>query len=516
MRPIWKTNWNQRVGCALRARPAFGGNLTARGAHGPPFRAGSLSCKNPPRRGSAIISLIALRVPWEPSRSVNPAAKPYYRQLYFWVMIGMLLGILVGFLSPAKSPRQILLFGNQFDFAGTDLKPLSDAFIRLIRMMITPIIFTTVVIGIAGMGNLKRLGRIGFKAVVYFQVVTTFALLLGWTVAAVFQPGAGMNVEVAALNVKDIQQTLTAAQQPHSIGAYLLNIIPDSIFGAFAKGDILQVLFVSVLFGIAMAGLGEGNQRVILALQQVSKALMRMIAMIIKLAPVAVFSAMSFTISKWGIEALIHQARIMACVYGSCLGFVLICLGLLLRLNGLSIFKFLTYIRDELFIVFGTASSESVLPRLMTKLENLGCSKSLVGLVLPAGYTMNLAGSSIYLTLGALFIAQATNMPLTFGQELIVFLVCLITSKSAAAVVGSAFITLAATLASMKTIPVEGIVLILGVDWFMAQARAMTNLVGNGVATIVVAKWENEFDATRARMVLNGEMAERADEKGAG
>ncbi len=447
---------------------------------------------------------------------MNPAAKPFHRQLYFWVLIGMLLGIGVGYLAPAAAPRQFSFFGEELTFAGTDLKPVSDAFIRLIRMMITPIIFTTVVIGIAGMGNLKRLGRIGIKALIYFEVMTTLALVLGWGVAALLRPGAGMNVDAAALNVKDIQQTLTVAQQHHGLVAFVLNIIPESIFGAFAKGEILQVLFVSVLFGVAMASLGEANQRIILALQQVSKALMRMIAMIIKLAPLAVFSAMSFTISKWGIDSLVHQARIMACVYGSCIGFIVLCLGVLLRLNGLSIFKFIAYIREELFIVFGTASSEPVLPRMMAKLEHLGCSKSLVGLVLPAGYTMNLDGTSIYLTMGALFIAQATNTSLTFGQEFAVLIVCLITSKGAAAVVGSAFITLAATLASMKTIPVEGMVLVLGVDWFMAQARAMTNLVGNGVATIVIAKWENEFDAPRARRVLNGEISERAEEKSGG
>ena len=429
----------------------------------------------------------------------------FHQQLYFRVLVGMLLGILVGYLTPEKSPVEFSLFGRDYGFTGTDLKPLSDAFIRVIRMMIAPIIFTTVVIGIAGMGTLKRLGRIGLKSALYFEVMTTLALILGWVVAAVLKPGAGMNVDVATLNVKDIQQTLSTAQHYDGLVAFLLHIIPETIVGAFARGEILQVLFVSVLFGVAMASIGDGNQRVILALEQISKALMRMIAMIIKLAPLAVFAAMSFTISKWGLEALIHQAKIMACVYGSCLAFVLICLGLLLRFNGINIFKFLNYVREELFIVFGTASSEPVLPRMMAKLENLGCSKSLVGLVLPAGYTFNLDGTSIYLTMGALFIAQATNTPLTFGQQFAVLIVCLLTSKGAATVVGSAFITLAATLSSMKTIPVEGMVLILGVDWLMAQARAMTNMVGNGVATIIVAKWENEFDAERAKRVLNGE-----------
>jgi aerobic C4-dicarboxylate transport protein len=433
-----------------------------------------------------------------------PATKRYYQQTYFWVLVGMLLGIAVGYVTPEKAPWNFTFFGHDYHFTGTDLKPLSDAFIRLIRMMITPIIFTTVVIGITGMGGLKRLGRIGIKSLLYFEVMTTFALILGWIIAETLRPGAGMNVDVRALDVKDIQQTLAAAQQHSSILSFVLNIIPDSIFGAFARGDILQVLFVSILFGIALATLGDANQRVVAALRQVSAALMRMIAMIIKLAPLAVFAAMSFTISKWGLESLIHQAKIMGCLYAACLSFIFICLGLLLRVNGLNIFKLVAYLRDEIFIILGTGSSEPVLPQLMLKLERLGCSKPLVGLVLPAGYTMNLDGSSMYLTMGALFIAQATNTPLTFGQEFAVLVVCLITSKGTAAVVGSAFIALAATLSSMNTIPVQGMVLILGVDWFMAQARASTNMVGNAVATVIVAKWENEFDSERARRVLDG------------
>jgi aerobic C4-dicarboxylate transport protein len=433
-----------------------------------------------------------------------PPPRPYYRQLYFWVLVGMLLGIVIGYAAPEKSPLRFTLFGHGFEFAGTDLKPISDAFIRLIRMMITPIIFTTVVVGIAGMGSLKRLGRIGFKALIYFEIVTTFALTIGWFVAGWFKPGAGMNIDVAALNVKDIESTLSAASHPAGLVPFLLNIIPDSMVGAFARGETLQALFISVLFGIAMAGLGDANRRVIGALELVAKALMRMVALIIKVAPLAVLAAMSFTISKWGLDSLKHQAKIMGCVYGTCVIFVVVCLGLLLRFNGVNIFKFLRYFREELFIVFGTASSESVLPRMMTKLEHLGCAKSLVGLVLPAGYTFNLDGTSVYLTMGALFIAQATNTPLTFGQEFAVLIVCLLTSKGAATVVGSAFITLAATLSSMKTIPVEGMVLILGVDWLMAQARSMTNMVGNGVATIIVARWENAFDAGRAQHVLNG------------
>ena len=431
--------------------------------------------------------------------------KRLHQQLYFWVFVGMVGGVVVGYLTPASSPVAFTLFGSTYHFTGTDLKPLSDAFIRMIRMMIAPIIFTTVVVGLAGLGNLKRLGRIGFKSLIYFEVMTTVALIIGWVVAATLRPGAGMNIDVAALNVSDIQQTLATAQQHHGFVEYLLNVIPDTFVGAFAKGDILQALFISVLFGIAMASLGEANRPVVVALEQTARGLMGMIGMIIKFAPLAVFGAMSFTISKWGLESLKHQFKIMMCVYGTCLFFVLVCLGLLLRYNGLNIFKFLRYIREELIIVFGTASSEPVLPRMMVKLEHLGCAKPLVGLVLPAGYTFNLDGTSVYLTMGALFIAQATNTHLTFGQEFGVLIVCLLTSKGAATVVGSAFITLAATLSTMKTIPVEGMVLVLGVDWLMAQARAMTNMVGNGVATIIVSKWENGFDAERAQRVLDGE-----------
>ena len=414
--------------------------------------------------------------------------KSFYSHLYFWVLVGMVLGIFVGHFMPQ---------------VGIELKPLGDGFIRLIRMVIAPIIFTTVVVGMAGMGNLKRVGRIGLKAFVYFEVMTTLALVLGWLVVKIFQPGVGMNADTSHLNIADLQHTLSAAKTHQTVTDFLLNIIPKTIVGAFAEGEILQVLFFSVLFGIAISGLGEANRTVIHALDQVSKALMRMIAMIIKMAPLAVFGAMSFTISKFGLGSLISLGKLMACIYLTCICFVVFCLGTLLRLNGISIWKFLRYLRDELFIVFGTASSESVFPRMMAKLENLGCSKPLVGLVLPSGYTFNLDGTSIYLTMGALFIAQATNTHLTFGQEFAVLIICLLTSKGAAAVVGSAFITLAATLSSLHTIPVEGMVLILGVDWFMAEARAMTNLVGNGVATVVIARWENELDAERALAVLD-------------
>jgi aerobic C4-dicarboxylate transport protein len=415
--------------------------------------------------------------------------KKFYSHLYFWVLVAMALGVLNGECLP------------QF---AIQLKPLSDAFIRLIRMMIAPIIFTNVVVGIAGMNSLKRVGRIGVKAFIYFEVMTTLALVLGWVVAEVFQPGTGMNADIAKLNIADLQSTLDSGQAHHGVVEFLLNIIPKTVVGAFADGEILQVLFFSVLFGVAIAGVGETNRAVIHALDQISKALMRMIAMIIKVAPLAVFGAMSFSVAKLGLASLIPLAKLMACIYLTCLCFVVFGLGSLLQLNGLSIWKFLKYMRDELFIVFGTASSESVFPRVIAKLENLGCSRPLVGIVVPASYSFNLDGSSIYLTMGALFIAQATNTHLSFGQQAAVLLVCLLTSKGTAAVVGSAFITLTATLASMHTIPVEGMLLILSVDWFMAQARAMTNMVGAGVATVVIARWENEFDQARAVAVLNG------------
>ncbi len=417
--------------------------------------------------------------------------KPFHSQLYFWVLIGMLLGIFTGYCFP------------QF---GVKLKPLGDGFIRLIRMMIAPIIFTTVVVGIAGMGNLKRVGRIGLKSFLYFEGMTTLALILGWVVVKVVQPGAGMNADLSRLNPGELQVTLASARAHESIAAFLLNIIPKTLVGAFAEGEILQVLFISVLFGIAMSGVGAANRGVLDALEQISKALMGMISMVIKLAPVAVYGSMSFTIAKFGIVSLKPLASLLACVYLTCACFVIVCLGTLLWLNGLSIWKFLAYVRDELFIVFGTASSEPVLPRMMAKLEALGCSRPLVGIVLPSGYSFNLDGTSIYLTMGALFIAQAANLKLSFGQELAVLGTCILTSKGAAAVVGSAFITLAATLSSMHSIPVEGMVLILGVDWFMAEARAMTNMVGNGVATIIVARWENEFDVQKAAAVLGGEV----------
>jgi aerobic C4-dicarboxylate transport protein len=413
--------------------------------------------------------------------------KSLLRHLYVQVLIGIVLGVLVGFLFPRF---------------GVELKVVADGFIKLIRMMVAPIIFTSVVVGMAGLGNLKRVGRIGLKSLFYFEVMTTLALVLGFLVVKGFQPGAGVNADLTKLDAKDVATYVTKAHD-QSVAGFFLNIIPKTMVGAFAEGDIIQVLFVSVFFGLALASLGESNRPVIHALDQVNHALMKMIAIIIRLAPLAAFASIAFTISKFGLPVIISLGKLLACVYLSCLGFIIVGLGLLLKANGVSLWKFLKYIREEIFIVLGTASSESVFPRMIAKMEGLGCSKPVVGLVLPAGYSFNLDGSSIYLTIGALYIAQATNTHLTLWQELAILAVSVITSKGAAAVVGSAFITLAATLSSMGTIPVEGMALIIGVDQLLASARATTNLIGNGTATIVIARWEKEFDDKKAAGVLD-------------
>lgn len=410
-----------------------------------------------------------------------------FRHLYFQVLLAIVLGGVVGYLYPE--------FAKQ-------LKPLGDAFIKLIRMVVAPIIFTTVVLGIAGMSDLKRIGRIGLKAFIYFEVMTTLALVIGWVVVKSFEPGVGINATLSDEDAARIQPYVTGTRS-HGVVDFLLNIIPTSVVGAFAQGDIIQVLFFSVLFGVALGALGEANRPVVYGLEQISNALMKIIGIIVRVAPIAAFGAIAFTIGEFGIKSLVSLGKLMLCVYATCFLFICVLLGSLMRLSGLSLWKFLKYIREEILIVLGTASSESVLPRMMTKMETLGCSQPLVRLVLPGGYSFNLDGSCIYLTMGAIFIAQATNTNLTLGQELTLLAVCLITSKGAAGVVGSAFITLAATLSSMKMIPVEGMVLVLGVDRLMSEARAVTNLIGNGVATVVVARWENELDRETAKRVLD-------------
>ena len=407
------------------------------------------------------------------------------RHLILQILLAMTLGAILGAWRPGL---------------GVACKLLPDIFIRLIRMMIAPVIFTSVVVGIGRMGDLKRVGRIGLRAVVYFEVMTTLAMIIGLIMVHLLHPGNGVNAKVAELNTKDISNYVGKANE-QSFPAFLLNLIPRTLVGAFAEGEIIQVLLVSVLFGVALASLGERNRPLISGLDLVYQALMRMIAGIIRLAPLAAFGAMAFTFAKFGMRSLWSLGELVTCMFLACALFVALGLGPVLRWNGFSLFHFLRAIREEIMIALGTASSEPAFPRLMAKLESLGCSRPVVGLVLPAGYSFNLDGSSLYLTLGALYIAQATNTPLSFGQELGMLAICLITSKGAAAVVGGGFITLAATLAMFPTIPVEGMVLILGIDQFLASARATTNLIGNAAATLLVAHWEGELDLVAARPV---------------
>jgi aerobic C4-dicarboxylate transport protein len=415
--------------------------------------------------------------------------KPLYYSLYFQVIVGITLGIILGFFVP--------------DFAA-QLKPLGDAFIKLIKMLIGPIIFGTVAVGIAKMGDLKEVGRVGLKALIYFEVLTTVALVIGLVVANVYQPGAGINADPASFDTKAVAAYTTKAQQLSTVD-YLMHIIPNTVVGAFSEGEILQVLLFAVLFGLALSQFGEKGRTLVKVLDEATHVLFRIIGIIMRLAPIGAFGAMAFTIGKYGIGTLLSLGHLMLSVYATCILFVFVVLNLICWMCGFSLWKFLKYIKEELLIVLGTSSSESVLPRLMTKMENLGCAKPVVGLVVPTGYSFNLDGTCIYLTMAALFLAQATNTELSWGQQLGILGILLLTSKGAAGVTGSGFIVLAATLASVGHIPVASIALIIGVDRFMSEARALTNLVGNSVATVVIAKWDKALDTARMRRVLEGE-----------
>lgn len=407
------------------------------------------------------------------------------RRLYLQVLAAIALGVLVGHFFPK--------FGEA-------CKPLGDIFIRLVKMLIAPIVFATVVVGIAGMGDLKKVGRVGLKAVLYFEVLSTVALLVGIAVVTLAKPGAGIHADVRTLDVKAVPTE--AVSHAHGL-AFVLEMVPETIFGAFAKGDVLQVLVISVLFGVAVAHLGHHGRRFVEIVDELGKATFAVVGVVMRFAPVGAFGAMAFTVGKYHLGALFGLGKLMACFYLTCLLFVFLVLGVAARLGGFSIFKLVRYLRDELLIVLGTSSSESVLPRVMDKLETLGCSRSVVGLVVPAGYSFNLDGTAIYLTMAALFVAQATDTHLTPAEIFGVLGVLLLTSKGAAGVTGSGFVTLAATLASVGKIPVAGLALILGIDRFMSEARALTNLVGNAVATIVVARWEGELDVQTMTVVLD-------------
>jgi len=419
--------------------------------------------------------------------------KKFHQTLYFKVLLAIAAGVLVGYFFPA---------------AGTEMKPLGDGFIKLIKMIITPIIFCTVVTGIAGMDDMKKVGRVGAKALLYFEVVTTFALLIGLVVVKFIQPGVGFNADVTKLDTKALTAYTSTAAKSQSTTDFLLNIIPNSVVDAFAKGDILQVLLFAVLFGFALSAMGKKGKPIYNFIDQVSHAMFGVVGIIMKFAPIGAFGAMAFTIGKFGLGSLSRLGMLMGSFYLTCLIFIFIVLGTIAKISGFSIFKFVRYIKEELLIVLGTSSSESVLPRMMTKMEKLGCTKSVVGLVIPAGYSFNLDGTSISLTMAALFVAQATNTPITMTQTLTILAVLMLTSKGAAGVTGSGFVTLAATFAAIPTIPVAGLALILGIDRFMSEARALTNLIGNGVATVVVSRWENELDKDRLQAALNLEVPE--------
>ena len=409
-----------------------------------------------------------------------------YKSLYFQVLVAIVFGILLGHFHP--------------EF-GASLKPLGDGFIKLIKMLIAPIIFCTVVTGIAGMQDMKKIGRVGGKALLYFEVVSTVALIIGLLVVNILKPGVGMNADVSTLDTRALTSYTGAAQSQNTVD-FLLHVIPMTVVDAFAKGEILQVLLVSVLLGFAFAQAGERARVAVNFIEQFAHALFIVVGFIMKLAPIGAFGAMAFTIGKYGIASLLPLAKLMGSFYLTCLLFIFIVLGGIARWAGFSITRFIVYIREELLIVLGTSSSESVLPRMMLKMEQLGCSKPVVGLVIPTGYSFNLDGTSIYLTMAAIFVAQATNTELSVMQQLTLLAVLLLTSKGASGVTGAGFITLAATLSAVPTIPVAGLALILGIDRFMSEARALTNLIGNGVATVVVSKWERELDEQELRRRL--------------
>ncbi|GAB3627136.1 C4-dicarboxylate transporter DctA [Pandoraea terrae] len=412
-----------------------------------------------------------------------------FKSLFGRVVIALVIGVALGVWFP---------------HLGEALRPLGDGFLKLIKMVIGPIVFCVVVGGMASAGDLKKVGRVGVKAVVYFEIITTFALVIGAALAYLIQPGAGMNIDIRSLDASSMATYTEHAKSLKDTAGFLLKIIPDTVVDAFAKGDILQILVFSVLFGCALSLIGEKGRPVARFIDDLGQVFFRVMGFIIKLAPLGVLGAVAFTTAKYGVTSLKQLGLLVLVFYASCVVFVVVVLGSVLRLAGFNIFKFIKYFREELSIVLGTASSDAVLPQVMRKLEWMGVKDSTVGLVIPTGYSFNLDGFSIYLTLAVLFIAQATNTPLSMHDLILVVLVSLLTSKGAHGIPGSAIVILAATLAAIPAIPVIGLVLILPVDWFVGIARALTNLLGNCVATIVVAAWENDVDKARAHRVLDG------------
>ncbi|QXI54297.1 C4-dicarboxylate transporter DctA [Pseudomonas alvandae] len=403
----------------------------------------------------------------------------WYSQLYVQVLIGIVVGAAIGHFEP------------QF---GAKLQPFADGFIRLIKMLLAPIIFGTVVVGIAKMGSIKEVGRIGVKALVYFEILSTIALVIGLVVVNVVKPGVGMNINVDMLDGSAIAKYSQAATEQGGTIDFFMNIIPQTFIGAFSNGVMLQVILLSVLMGVALVQMGETSKPLINTIDLFLQGLFKIVAMVMRLAPIGAGAGMAFTIGKYGIGTLLSLGQLLIALYVTTLVFIVIVLGTVARWSGMPLLQFLRYFKDEILITLGTCSTEAVLPRMMVKLEKLGCKKSVVGMVLPTGYTFNADGTCIYLTMAAIFIAQATNTPLTFMDQMILLGVFLLTSKGSAGVAGAGFITLAATLTTIHSIPLVGLVLLLGIDRFLNEARAVTNLIGNGIGTIAIAKWDNSFD----------------------
>ena len=421
----------------------------------------------------------------------TPEKKPFYRLLWAQVLIGMTIGIVLGHVAPET---------------GSAMKPLGDGFIKLIKMIIAPIIFVTVVAGLCKMSNMKEVGRIGVRAVIIFEVISTLALLIGLAVGMIVRPGAGLNADPATLDAGAVSAYAGSGGSVSRAGSveFFMNIIPETVVGAFATGYILQVLFFSVLFGLALLRLGEKGRPLVELIETLSSSLFAALALIMNLAPIGTFGAMAFAVGAYGIGALLPMGKVVGAVYITCILFILLIFGPVARLVGFRITKYLAYIKEEILIVLATSTSEVALPRLMTKLEQLGCKKSVVGLVVPTGYSFNQDGSAIYQTISVMFIAQAMNIHLTWGQIATFVTVLLFTSKGAAGVSGSAFVVLAATLASVQTVPVAGMALLLGIERFMSMARGTTNMICNGLVTIVVAWWDKALDTAQMDRVLNG------------
>src|SRR5476649_944077 len=417
--------------------------------------------------------------------------RPWYSVLYIQVLIAIGVGIFIGHFYPTT---------------GVALKPLGDGFIALIKMMIAPVIFCTVVHGIGSMSDLKKVGRVGVKTLFYFECVSTLALAIGLLVGEILQPGKGFNIDIASLDPKLVASYVTRAKEEGFV-EHLMGIIPDSFFGALARGDLLQVLLVSILAGFAITRLGKLGDKINDVINGMAKIFFGVIAIIVRVAPIGAFGAMAFTIGAYGLGSLVNLAALVATFYLTSLLFILVVLGTIAHFAGFSILRFIAYIKDELLIVLGTSSSETVLPRMLQKMEHLGASKSVVGLVIPTGYSFNLDGTNIYMTLATLFLAQATNTSLTIGQEFGILVIAMITSKGASGVTGAGFVTLAATLAIVPDIPMQSIAIILGIDKFMSECRALTNLIGNGVATIVVSRWEKALDASKLRHAMEHPLA---------